>query len=130
VRVILRTVGVEPFVLQRGALAIVGTNATMDEDKDKGLVQGLLDFKEAMEGYELELGSSVHCPFLRCTLYRVLDALLNCRMVVNAFGGLPVFSAALKGALEGAINSRENKPAELIGWYHGVLNPALSMILF
>lgn len=56
------------------------------EEKDKVLVQGLLDFKGRMDA-----------------------------LVVDAFAGNETFSQALRAGLEMAINSRDNKPAELIG---------------
>ena len=34
---------------KRSALEIVGSDATADEERDKGLVQCLLDFKDSME---------------------------------------------------------------------------------
>lgn len=34
---------------KRCALEIVGSDATADEERDKGLVQSLLDFKDSME---------------------------------------------------------------------------------
>lgn len=56
------------------------------EEKDKALVQGLLDFKWRMDA-----------------------------LIADAFAGNETFTQALRSGLELAINSRDNKPAELIG---------------
>lgn len=69
--------------LQRVAMALV---AEESEEKDKALVQGLLDFKARMDA-----------------------------LVADAFVGNETFSQALRAGLELAANSRDNKPAELIG---------------
>lgn len=94
---------------KRSALALVGSNGAADaEERDKGLVQGLLDFKETME-------TCVEDGALSRGLVSRYPTLHRHRLISGAFSGNETFTAALRGALESAINSRENKPAELIG---------------
>lgn len=71
--------------VKRVAMALV---AEESEEKDKALVQGLLDFKARMDA-----------------------------LVADAFVGNETFSQALRAGLELAANSRDNKPAELIAKY-------------
>ena len=67
----------------------VGAAIVQDEENDKDMVQNLLDVKESLE-----------------------------RIVSDAFGGsLELFSNALKEAFESFVNSRRNRPAELIAKY-------------
>lgn len=69
--------------LQRVASSIV---ADEGEEKDRELVQSLLDFRERADA-----------------------------LVAGAFAGSDSFKTVLRAALDTAVNSRENKPSELIG---------------
>lgn len=63
-----------------------GKTIVINPEKDKGMVQELLDFKDKMDG-----------------------------IVNECFGKSDKFVLALKEAFEHFINQRLNKPAELIG---------------
>lgn len=62
-----------------------------DEEKDKRLVASLLEYKAAMD-----------------------------QLVSKAFDGDDSFAAALRTSLVAGVNTRENKPAELIGTFDAV----------
>lgn len=72
---------------QGAALALV---AEESEDKDKGVIESLLNFKDHW------------------------DALVGA-----GFHGNDAFVTSVKSALEAAVNSRDNKPSELVGMCDG-----------
>ncbi|RYG68456.1 hypothetical protein EON64_05115, partial [archaeon] len=70
-------------MVQGAALALV---AEESEDKDKGVIESLLNFKDHWDA-----------------------------LVLSGFHGNDAFVASVKSALEAAVNSRDNKPSELVG---------------
>ena len=65
----------------------------------------------------LPLGAQRACASASRPLFFLL---LSCRSILLAsFASHDAFAAALRGALEAGINSRENKPAELLGGWSG-----------
>jgi cullin-4 len=77
-----------------------------NEEKDRAMVQGLLDFRDDMDRRVSSCASreTIISDQLACA----------CSVVREAFASGEAFAGALKQSLEFAINSRENKPAELI----------------
>ncbi len=68
-------------------MEIVSAGA-IDEEQDKVMVQSLLDFKDSMEA-----------------------------ACASSFAGAPALSLALRSALETAINTRQDRPSELVAKY-------------